>query len=165
MQKISPFLWFDGQAEEAASFYVSVFANSRIVGVSRYGETGPGQAGSVMTVTFELNGEAITALNGGPEFSFSPAISLHVTCDTQDEVDYLWEKLSEGGEPGQCGWLTDRYGLSWQIVPNALGELLSDSGSAASQRAMSALLQMRKIDIATLERAYSGEQEAQPKAA
>jgi len=165
MQTISPFLWFDGQAEEAADFYVSVFENSRIVGVSRYGEAGPGPAGSVLTVTFELNGEAITALNGGPEFSFSPAISLYVSCDTQDEVDYLWEKLTEGGEAGQCGWLTDRYGLSWQVVPKALGELLANSDSAESQRVMTALLQMKKIDIAMLERAYAGEQETQRKAA
>jgi predicted 3-demethylubiquinone-9 3-methyltransferase (glyoxalase superfamily) len=165
MQTISPFLWFDGQAEEAANFYVSIFKNSRVVGVSRYGEAGPGRAGSVMTVTFELNGEAITALNGGPEFSFSPAISLCVSCDTQDEVDYLWEKLTEGGEAGQCGWLTDRYGLSWQVVPKALGELLANSDSAESQRVMTALLQMKKIDIATLERAYAGELEARPKAA
>jgi predicted 3-demethylubiquinone-9 3-methyltransferase (glyoxalase superfamily) len=164
MQTISPFLWFDGQAEEAADFYVSVFENSRIVGVSRYGEAGPGPTGSVMTVTFELNGEAITALNGGPEFSFSAAISLYVSCDTQDEVDYLWEKLTEDGEPGQCGWLTDRYGLSWQVVPKALGELLANSDSAGSQRVVAALLQMRKIDIATLERAYAGEQETQRKA-
>ena len=164
MQTISPFLWFDGQAEEAADFYVSVFENSRIVGVSRYGEAGPGPTGSVMTVTFELNGEAITALNGGPEFSFSAEISLYVSCDTQDEVDYLWEKLTEDGEPGQCGWLTDRYGLSWQVVPKALGELLANSDSAGSQRVVAALLQMRKIDIATLERAYAGEQETQRKA-
>lgn len=165
MQTISPFLWFDGQAEEAANFYVSIFKNSRVVGVLRYGDAGPGPTGSVLTVTFELNGEAITALNGGPEFSFSPAISLYVSCDTQDEVDYLWEKLTENGEPGQCGWLTDRYGLSWQIVPKALGELLANSDSAESQRVMSALLQMKKIDIATLERAYAGEQETQRKAA
>jgi Uncharacterized protein conserved in bacteria len=165
MQTISPFLWFDGQAEEAANFYVSIFKNSRVVGVLRYGDAGPGPAGSVLTVAFELNGEAITALNGGPEFSFSPAISLYVSCDTQDEVDYLWEKLTEDGEPGQCGWLTDRYGLSWQVVPKVLGELLANSDSAESQRVMTALLQMRKIDIATLERAYAGEQETQRKAA
>jgi Uncharacterized protein conserved in bacteria len=165
MQTISPFLWFDGQAEEAANFYVSIFKNSRVVGVLRYGDAGPGPAGSVLTVAFELNGEAITALNGGPEFSFSPAISLYVSCDTQDEVDYLWEKLTEDGEPGQCGWLTDRYGLSWQVVPKVLGELLANSDSAESQRVMTALLQMRKIDIATLERAYAGEQETRHKAA
>lgn len=165
MQKITPFLWFDGQAEEAANFYVSVFDNSRIVGASRYGEAGPGPAGSVMTVTFELNGEVITALNGGPEFGFSPAISLYVNCETQDEVDHLWEKLSEGGEPGQCGWLTDKYGVSWQIVPGVLGELLADSESAGSQRVITALLEMTKIDIATLLRAYKGEREAQPEAA
>jgi len=165
MQKITPFLWFDGQAEEAANFYISVFDNSRIVGASRYGEAGPGPAGSVMTVTFELNGEVITALNGGPEFSFSPAISLYVNCETQDEVDHLWEKLTEGGEPGQCGWLTDKYGVSWQIVPAVLGELLADSESAGSQRVITALLEMTKIDIATLLRAYKGEREAQPEAA
>ncbi len=165
MQKITPFLWFDGQAEEAANYYVSVFDNSRIVGAARYGEAGPGPAGSVMTVTFELNGEVITALNGGPEFSFTPAISLYVNCDTQDEVDHLWEKLTDGGEPGQCGWLTDRYGVSWQIVPGILGELLADSESAGSQRVIAALLEMTKIDIATLERAYAGEREAQPEAA
>ena len=165
MQKITPFLWFDGQAEEAANFYISVFDNSRIVGASRYGEAGPGPARSVMTVTFELNGGVITALNGGPEFSFSPAISLYVNCETQDEVDHLWEKLSEGGEPGQCGWLTDKYGVSWQIVPAVLGELLADSESAGSQRVITALLEMTKIDIATLLRAYKGEREAQPEAA
>lgn len=159
MQKISPFLWFDGQAEEAANFYVSIFENSRVVGVSRFGDAGPGPAGSVMAISFELNGEAITALNGGPEFSFSPAISLQVDCDTQDEIDHLWDRLTEGGEPGQCGWLIDKYGLSWQIDPAILGELLGGPDSAASQRVMAALLEMRKIDIATLQRAHEGKQE------
>ncbi len=165
MQKVSPFLWFDGQAEEAANFYVSIFENSRVVGVSRFGDAGPGQAGSVMTVSFELNGEAITALNGGPEFSFSPAISLQVECETQDEIDHLWERLTEGGEPGQCGWLIDKYGLSWQIDPAILGELVGGPDSAASQRVMAALLEMRKIDIATLRRAYKGERKTQTEAA
>lgn len=165
MQKITPFLWFDGQAEEAANFYVSAFKNSKILDVVRFGEAGPGAPGSVMIVTFELDGETITALNGGPEYTFSPAISLAVNCETQDEVDELWGKLSEGGEPGQCGWLTDKYGLSWQIVPTALSEVLSGPDPAGSQRAMNELLGMGKIDIEALRRAYENEQGAQSEAA
>jgi predicted 3-demethylubiquinone-9 3-methyltransferase (glyoxalase superfamily) len=126
MQKILPCLWFDNQAEEAMNFYVSIFKNSKVGSITRYGETGPGQAGTVMTVTFQLDGHEFMALNGGPEFQFSEAISLFVNCETQGEVDELWEKLSEGGEEGPCGWLKDKYGLSWQIVPTVLGELLND---------------------------------------
>jgi predicted 3-demethylubiquinone-9 3-methyltransferase (glyoxalase superfamily) len=156
MQKIAPFLWFDSQAEEAASFYVSVFGNSRILHVARYGATGPGPQGSVMTVAFELNGLRFVALNGGPQFSFSEAISFVVNCETQSEVDELWEKLSAGGEEGRCGWLKDRYGLSWQVVPTVLPELLADPDPARSQRAIQAMLKMRKLDIAALRRAHAG---------
>ena len=155
MQKIIPFLWFDQQAEEAANFYVSIFKNSRIVNVMRYGEAGHEvhgrPAGSVMTVEFELNSQAYTALNGGPHFQFNEAISFHVGCDSQDEVDYFLEKLSAGGREGSCGWLKDKYGVSWQVVPNALKNLLSDPAKA--ERTMSTLLQMKKLDIARLEAA------------
>jgi predicted 3-demethylubiquinone-9 3-methyltransferase (glyoxalase superfamily) len=154
MQKITPFLWFDDQAEEAMNFYVSVFKNSKIVSVSRYGEGGPRPKGMVMIATFQLNGQEFMALNGGPEFKFTEAISLFVDCKTQEEVDYLWEKLSDGGEKGQCGWLKDKYGLSWQIVPSALGELMNDKDSEKSKRVMEAMLKMTKIDIAELKRAY-----------
>jgi predicted 3-demethylubiquinone-9 3-methyltransferase (glyoxalase superfamily) len=155
MKKITPFLWFDNQAEEAMNFYVSVFKNSKVLGVSRYGDAGPGVKGSVMTATFELNGQEFTALNGGPQhFGFSEAISFFVNCENQQEVDHLWEKLTEGGEPGPCGWLKDKYGLSWQIVPIALGEMLGDKDPVKSQRVMQAMLQMSKIDIAGLRRAY-----------
>jgi predicted 3-demethylubiquinone-9 3-methyltransferase (glyoxalase superfamily) len=152
-------LWFDSQAEEAAAFYVSVFKNSRIVSVARYTEAGrevhKRQPGSVMTVAFELDGQLFTALNGGPVFTFNEAVSLQVNCDTQEEVDYYWQKLSQNGDPRaqQCGWLKDRYGLSWQIVPKVLPELLKDHKSAKAQRAMEAMLRMKKIDIAELERA------------
>jgi predicted 3-demethylubiquinone-9 3-methyltransferase (glyoxalase superfamily) len=156
MQKISPFLWFDNQAEEAANFYVSVFPNSKIVHVARYGETGPGEPGGVLVVEFELDGELIRALNGGPEFKFTEAISLYVDCESQQEVDELWEKLVEGGEPSQCGWLKDRYGLSWQIVPRALTDMLEDPDDAKADRVMQAMLKMQKIDVPTLERAYAG---------
>jgi predicted 3-demethylubiquinone-9 3-methyltransferase (glyoxalase superfamily) len=160
MQEISPFLWFDNQAEEAANFYVSIFKNSRVVSVSRYGDEGAKAAGrpkaSVMTVAFELDGQKFTALNGGPVFKFSPAISFVVDCMTQDEVDRLWEKLSKGGEPGQCGWLTDPYGVSWQIVPTVLVTLLQDKDPAKSRRVMQAMLQMTKIDIKGLQQAYGG---------
>lgn len=155
MQKITPFLWFDHQAEEAMNFYVSIFKNSKIVGVSRYGEAGPGPKGSVMSGTFQLEGQTFLALNGGPHFHFTPAISLFVNCESQEEVDQLWEKLSEGGEKSRCGWLKDKYGLSWQIIPTALGEMLSDKDPAKSQRAMKAMLQMDKIDIQTLRQAYN----------
>jgi predicted 3-demethylubiquinone-9 3-methyltransferase (glyoxalase superfamily) len=154
MQKITPFLWFDDKAEEAARFYVSIFRNSRIVSLSRYGEAGPGPKGSVMVAAFELEGQAFLALNGGPQFAFTPAVSFMVNCATQDDVDYFWEKLSEGGEKNRCGWLTDKYGLSWQVVPTVLAELMQDKDPEKSKRVMEAMLQMQKIDIAGLERAH-----------
>jgi predicted 3-demethylubiquinone-9 3-methyltransferase (glyoxalase superfamily) len=157
MQKITPFLWFDDQAEEAMNFYMSVFKSSRVVEVNRYGDAGPGPKGTVMTATFELDGQEVTALNGGPHFKFTEAISFYVNCETQQEVDELWEKLSEGGEEGQCGWLKDRYGLSWQIVPRALIDMLRDEDPGKSQRVTKAMLQMGKIDIAGLRRAYEGQ--------
>jgi len=152
-QKITPFLWFDNNAEEAMNFYTSIFRNSRIVSVSRYGDES-GQVGTVMTATFALNGQEFMALNGGPHFKFTEAISFFVNCETQEEVDELWEKLSEGGEKGQCGWLKDKFGVSWQIVPNALGELLGDKDPEKSKRVMEAMLQMHKIDIGKLKQAY-----------
>jgi predicted 3-demethylubiquinone-9 3-methyltransferase (glyoxalase superfamily) len=155
MQKIVTNLWFDTEAEEAAEFYTSIFENSKIVDVSHFGEAGPRPAGMVLTVDFELEGQRFTALNGGPEFRFTEAISLLVNCETQDEVDELWEKLSEGGgEKGPCGWLKDRYGLSWQIVPTVLGELLQDPDKEKANRVMAAMLQMQKLDIDGLKRAY-----------
>ncbi len=154
MQKIVPFLWFDGKAEEAANFYVSVFKNSKVVRVTRYGEAGPGPKGSVMSVTFQLAGQEVYALNGGPQFSFTPAISLFVNCETQAEVDELWERLSAGGSKDRCGWLSDKYGLSWQIVPTALGKMLSDKDPKKSASAMKAMLQMDKIDIKKLQEAF-----------
>ena len=156
MQKITPFLWFDNQAEQAANYYVSIFANSRILKVARYGEAGPGPKGAVMTVSFEINGQQFTALNGGPKFGFTEAISFLVSCETQAEIDALWEKLSAGGKESRCGWLKDRYGLSWQLVPTILPELLGDKDSARAQRAMQAMLQMSKLDIAALKRAHQG---------
>jgi predicted 3-demethylubiquinone-9 3-methyltransferase (glyoxalase superfamily) len=156
-QKITPFLWFDNQAEEAANLYVSIFKNSRVTGVNRYGEAGPGPADTAMTVSFELEGQEFTALNGGPEYKFTEAISFFVNCETQEEVDTLWEKLSAGGEQGPCGWLKDKYGVSWQIVPTVLGELLGAPDPVKSQRVMQAMLQMKKLDIKTLERAYEQE--------
>lgn len=153
MQGITPFLWFDGNAEEAMEFYVSVFPRSKVLDVTRYGEAGPGQQGTVMTATFQLDGQQFTALNGGPEYKFTEAISFYVNCETQAEVDELWEKLSEGGEEGQCGWLKDRYGLSWQIVPMALIEMLHDKDAEKAKRVTQAMLQMRKIDIKVLENA------------
>jgi predicted 3-demethylubiquinone-9 3-methyltransferase (glyoxalase superfamily) len=153
MQRITPSLWFDTEAEEAADFYVSVFKNSQVLNVSRYGEAGPRPAGTVMTVDFELDGQQFIALNGGPEFPFTEAVSLQVNCETQEEVDRYWSVLSEGGEEGPCGWLKDRYGLSWQIIPVALAELLNDPDAAKAQRAMAAMLQMKKIDIAALQAA------------
>jgi predicted 3-demethylubiquinone-9 3-methyltransferase (glyoxalase superfamily) len=155
MQKITPFLWFDHQADEAARFYTSVFRNSKIGSVARYGDAGPGPKGSVKTDDFELDGQRFTALNGGPHFSFTEAISFVVDCGPQEEVDYYWEKLSEGGEKGQCGWLKDRFGLSWQIVPKVLPELVSDPDPARAQRVMEAMLKMTKIEIDELQRAYA----------
>ena len=156
MPKITPFLWYDNQAEEAANFYVSIFPNSRVKEVNRYGEAGPGPAGSAMTVTFELDGQELIALNGGPHFRFNEAVSFSVACGSQDEVDYFWNSLTEGGEESMCGWVKDRYGLSWQVNPRRLGELLSDPDPVKSRRVMEAMLKMRKIDIAELERAYAG---------
>ena len=153
MNEITPCLWFDTEGEEAAKLYTSVFPNSKILNISRYGEAGPRDAGTVMTVDFELEGQKFLALNGGPEFKFSEAISFQVSCETQDEVDMFWSKLSEGGEEGPCGWLKDRFGLSWQIVPTALPRLLGDPDQQKAQRVMAAMLKMRKIDIAELERA------------
>ena len=164
MKKITPFLWFDKDAEEAAKFYVSVFPNSKIGTVARYGEAGPGESGSVMTVEFELNGLRFVALNGGPEFKFTEAVSFVINCETQEEVDDYWAKLSDGGEEGPCGWLKDRYGLSWQVVPTALMELLKDADPEKSQRVMKAMLQMGKIEIEPLRRAYAGDEEPAPAA-
>ena len=160
--KITPWLWFDDQAEEAVAFYTAIFRNSRIVRVTRYGEAGHEihgkPVGSVMTVAFELDGQAFTAFNGGPLFKFNEAISFQVNCETQEEVDYYWQKLSDGGDEKaqQCGWLKDKYGASWQVVPNVLLELITDPDSEKSQRAMEAMLQMKKIDIDKLKRAYAG---------
>ena len=156
MQKITPFLWFATQAEEAADFYVSIFPNSRILGKTRYGEAGPGPAGSVMTVAFELDGQEFTALNGSPIFRFNEAISFVVNCETQDEIDAMWRKLTDGGKEVECGWLTDRYGLSWQVIPTALKEMLQDPDPAKSQRVMQALLRMKKLDLGALKKAYDG---------
>jgi len=154
MQKITPFLWFDNQAEEAANFYVSLFKNSKIGSIRRYGDAGPGPKGSVMSVIFQLEGEEFFALNGGPHFKFTPAISLFVNCENQEEVDELWEKLSAGGRKDRCGWLQDKYGLSWQIIPTALSQLMSDPDPRKSSRVMRAMLAMDKIDIARLKAAY-----------
>ena len=153
MQKVTPFLWFDDQAQEAAEFYVSVFPSSRVLEVTHYGSAGPRPEGMVMTVSFELDGTEFVALNGGPQFTFTEAVSFSVDCEDQAEVDRYWTALSAGGEQGPCGWLRDRYGLSWQIVPRALTELLSDPDRAKSQRVMAAMLEMGKIDVAELERA------------
>jgi predicted 3-demethylubiquinone-9 3-methyltransferase (glyoxalase superfamily) len=154
MQKIVTFLWFDNQAEEAANLYVSVFKNSKIGTVRRYGKAGPGPEGSVMTVAFQLEGQEFYALNAGPHFKFTPAISLFVNCESQEEVDELWDKLSAGGRKDRCGWLQDKYGLSWQIIPTALGKLMSDPDPEKSSRVMKAMLQMDKIDINRLEEAH-----------
>ena len=153
MQKITPFLWFDTEGEDAARFYTSVFPNSKIGEIARYGSAGPRPEGTVMTVSFELDGQRFVALNGGPEFAFSEAVSFLVNCDTQDEVDSYWSTLSEGGEEGPCGWLKDKFGLSWQIVPKRLPELLSDPDRERAQRVMAAMLKMRKIEVDELERA------------
>ena len=154
MQKISPFLWFENQAEEAANFYTSIVKNSRIVATTRYGDAGPGPKGSVLTVNFELDGRPFMALNGGPSFAFASGTSIMVMCDTQQEIDQLWERLSDGGHEVQCGWVTDKFGLSWQVVPRVLAKLLRDPNPAKSQSVMKAMLQMVKLDIAGLERAY-----------
>jgi predicted 3-demethylubiquinone-9 3-methyltransferase (glyoxalase superfamily) len=154
MQKITPFLWFDGKAEEAMNFYVSIFKNSKAGRVTRYGEGGPGPKGTVMSATFILDGQEFFALNGGPQFAFSEAISFFVDCKTQKEVDELWEKLSEGGVKQRCGWLKDKYGLSWQIVPSVLGKMLQDKNAEKAKRVMQAMMQMNKIDIKRLKQAY-----------
>jgi predicted 3-demethylubiquinone-9 3-methyltransferase (glyoxalase superfamily) len=162
VQKITPCLWFDDQAQEAAEFYTAIFRNSKIVTVARYGEAGHDvhgkPAGTVMTVAFELEGQAFTALNGGPMFKFNEAVSFQINCETQEDVDYYWNKLSKGGDARaqQCGWLKDKYGLSWQVVPKVLVELISDSDPEKSGRVMEAMLQMKKIDIDGLKRAYAG---------
>ena len=156
MQKITPFLWFDGKAVEAMNFYTGVFRNSRVTNVLRYGETGPGAKGSVMSVTFDLEGQEFIALNGGPMFTFSPAISFFVRCETQDEVDEFWARLSDGGQTQQCGWLKDKFGVSWQIVPTVLHAMLRDGDGEKSKRVMRAMLKMTKLDIAQLQQAYEG---------
>jgi Uncharacterized protein conserved in bacteria len=156
VQKITPFLWFDDKAEEAVDFYTSVFKNSKTISISRYGDAGPGPKGSVMVAKFQIEGQEFMALNGGPTFTFSPAISFVVNCKTQDEIDELWDKLSEGGATSQCGWLTDKFGLSWQIVPTVLGELMQDKDPVKTNRVMAALLQMTKLDIEGLRKAYEG---------
>jgi predicted 3-demethylubiquinone-9 3-methyltransferase (glyoxalase superfamily) len=158
MQKITPFLWFDTQAEEAAKLYVSLFPKSKILKTARYGDAGPGPKGSVMTVEFELNGQRMIALNGGPVFKLTEAFSLSVDCKDQKEVDHYWSKLSQGGEQSMCGWLKDRYGLSWQITPGILGKLLSDKDAKKAKRVMEAMLKMQKIDIAALETAAKEKQ-------
>ena len=157
MQKITPFLWFDNNAEEAVNFYASIFKDARILDVVRYGEAGPGPAGTAMTVSFELFGQEFIALNGGPHFKFNEAVSFSINCETQEEVDEFWGKLTEGGEESRCGWLKDKYGLSWQVNPTILGEMLKDKDTEKAKRAIEAMLQMGKIDIPTLKRAYDAE--------
>ena len=158
MQKNSPFLWFDSNAEEAANFYVSIFKDSKILKIARYGEAGPGPAGSVMVVNFQIEGQDFIALNGGPLFKFTEAISFVINCQTQEEVDHYWNRLTAGGgQESQCGWLKDKYGLSWQVTPTILGELLADKDQKKAQRVMQAMLQMKKIDIAALKRAAAQE--------
>lgn len=154
MGKVTPFLWFDDKAEEAANFYVSLFDNAKITSVSRYAEGSPGVPGSVMTVSFELDGQEFIALNGGPEYTFTPAVSFSIDCATQDEVDKFWTRLCEGGRPSRCGWLQDRYGLSWQVVPSILPRLLQDDDEAKADAVMQAMLKMTKLDIPTLQAAY-----------
>ncbi|HXH88245.1 MAG TPA: VOC family protein [Gaiellaceae bacterium] len=156
MQRITPNLWFDTKAEEAADFYVSVFKNSKVKNVTHYTEAGPREAGTVMTVEFELDGQSIIGINGGPQFTFSEAVSLAVNCETQDEVDHYWEKLTEGGEEGPCGWLRDRFGLSWQVVPTGMDELFADPDPKRAERAMRAMFGMKKLDLAELQRAADG---------
>lgn len=160
MQKITPFLWFNGKAEEAAALYTSLFKNSKIANIARYGEAGPGPKGSVMSVTFQLDGQEFIALNGGPQFTFSPAISFFVNCETQEEVDEIWNKLCEGGEKKRCGWLEDKFGVSWQVIPTALGKLMSDPDPEKSGRVMKAMLQMDKIEIRGLQEAHEGKSSA-----
>ena len=155
-EKIIPSLWFDTEAEEAADFYLSVFEDSRIVHVAHYTEAGPRPAGTVMTVEFELNGQRFVGINGGPEFKFSEAVSFQITCEDQEEIDYYWDRLSDGGEEGPCGWLKDRYGLSWQVTPNGMDELFTDPDPERAQRAMQAMLKMRKLDLEELRRAADG---------
>jgi predicted 3-demethylubiquinone-9 3-methyltransferase (glyoxalase superfamily) len=155
-QRITPSLWFDTEAEDGAGFYTSVFKNSRVVHVAHYTEAGPRPAGTVMTVEFELDGQRFVGINGGPQFTFDEAISFQINCETQDEIDYYWERLSEDGEEGPCGWLKDRFGLSWQVVPTGMDELFSDPDPTRAERAMRAMLQMRKIDIAALQAAAEG---------
>jgi predicted 3-demethylubiquinone-9 3-methyltransferase (glyoxalase superfamily) len=155
-QRITPNLWFDTEAEEAARFYISVFKNSRMVYVAHYTEAGPREAGMVMTVEFELDGQRFVGINGGPQFKFDEAVSFQITCETQEEIDYYWERLSEGGEEGPCGWLKDRYGLSWQVTPTGMEELFTDPDQERAQRAMEAMLKMGKLDIAALRRAADG---------
>jgi predicted 3-demethylubiquinone-9 3-methyltransferase (glyoxalase superfamily) len=155
-EKIIPNLWFDTESEEAATYHTSVFPNSRIVGKTHYTEAGPREAGTVLTVDFELNGQRFTAINGGPQFNFSEAVSFLISCEDQDEIDYYWEKLSQGGQQGPCGWLKDRYGLSWQVVPAGMDELFADPDPERARRAMEAMLKMGKIDMAALERAADG---------
>ena len=155
-QKITPNLWFDTEAEQAASFYISVFNNSRIVNLTHYTEAGPRPAGTVMTVESELDGQRFVGINGGPEFTFDEAVSFQINCETQQEVDYFWERLSEGGQEGPCGWLKDRYGLSWQVVPTGMEELFADPDPARAQRAMEVMLTMGKLDIAALRSAADG---------
>ena len=157
MQKITPFLWFDGNAEEAINFYVAIFKNSKILSVARYGNAGPGPKGTVMTAAFQLDGQEFVALNGGPQFKFTEAISFWVRCETQEEIDEMWEKLSAGGAKSRCGWLKDKYGVSWQVVPPILGEMLQDKDAEKSQRVMAAMMQMDKIDISLLRKAYEGQ--------
>jgi predicted 3-demethylubiquinone-9 3-methyltransferase (glyoxalase superfamily) len=156
MQKLTPFLWFDGQAEEAMTLYTSVFKDSKVGKVVRMPEGGPAPAGQVLTCSFELNGIEFTALNGGPHYKFTPAVSFQIPCETQDEVDHYWNKLSEGGRADRCGWLTDKFGLSWQVVPNVLPRLLGDPDTAKSGRVMAAMMQMSKLDISELEAAAKG---------
>jgi predicted 3-demethylubiquinone-9 3-methyltransferase (glyoxalase superfamily) len=155
LQKIVPFLWFDENAEEAVNFYVSLFKNSKIESMARYGEAGPRPMGMVMTVDFQLDGQRFVALNGGPEFKFSPAVSFFVNCETQPEIDYLWEKLTDGGVEIDCGWLTDKYGLTWQIVPTILGMLMQDKDAEKARRVTEAMMKMKKLDIKTLQDAYA----------
>ena|ERR1700712_3480256 len=155
MQKITPFLWFDNQAEEAMNFYLSVFKDSKVTRVSRYGEAGPGPAGSVMSAEFQLNGTDFYALNGGPMYKFSPATSFFIHCKTQEEVDHYWDKLCEGGKPSRCGWLDDKFGVTWQVVPNILGELLNDKDRRKANNVMKAMMGMVKLDIAQLKEAYA----------
>jgi len=157
MQKITPFLWFDNNVEEAVNHYLSIFKNSKVEMMSRYGEGGPGPAGAVMVAKFQLDGMEFLALNGGPHFKFTEAVSFVISCETQDEVDYYWDRLSEGGEESQCGWLKDKFGLSWQVVPSVLGQLVGDPDPEKSGRAMNAMMQMRKLDIAALQSAHDGE--------